>query len=394
MRHRIAMLTVVAILAAGCGGQEETMPGPATVTPAPPTPPVAEIEPDAEPEVETVREVDPAALQQVLDAWAERLEVSALAASVISPEGAITSVGASFEGEAPADSAQFLIGSIGKTMLAATTLLLVEDGVLDLDEPIERWLPEFPRADELTLRLLLWHRAGLAVRDLATGVEPGPAALARFEEIMTPAELLAIAASEVGDLPLPAPFAYSNPGYVVVGGVIEAATGQPLAEVMQTRIFDPLAMADTSLAWPDEVDRLLPGEMALSKELVVRLSLEAARGAVSQTWASGGQVSTTRDVATFFGSIFDGLLSAAWVEAMTDALGGVGLGIEAQRWPERGTGWGHAGGGVTGHTCAAGVTDDGWSATVCMNRFDVAVGDASVIWELFGELIAQTGQPS
>ena len=417
MRPRIALLMVVALLAAGCGGgEEDTTPAQSATTPPtrptttpPTTQPAADVAAETgtdtrtSTEVDTIemsREVDPDQLQSIVDTWGEQLGVPVLAASVRSPDGTVTSVDHFADGQAPTEPPQFLIGSIGKTMTAATTMLLVENGVLDLDTPIERWLPDFPRADEITLRLLLAHRSGLARRDLVSGLEPSLAALATFEDILTPSELLSVAADSVGDEPLPAPFAYSNPAYHVVGAVIEAATGQSLADVMEARIFEPLAMTDTFLAWPEQVDRLVPGHLLVPEDIVIPLSTAAARGASSQSWASGGQVSTTADVATFFGEIDGDLLSAASVEEMTTPLPGaphIGLGIDEFVWPDIGTGWGHAGGGVTGQTCVGVVTGDGWSGAVCMNRFDVesiADPDASEIWDIYRELIASTGPQS
>lgn len=132
-----------------------------------------------------------------------------------------------------------------------------------------------------------------------------------------------------------------------------------LAEVMQVRTFEPLAMMDTSLSWPDQVDRLVTGELLLPDGMVVQLSTAAARGVASQAWASSGQVSTTEDLAAFYEAIFDELPPAASVDAMTTPLTGapnIGLGIEERRWTEDRTGWGHASGGATGHVCASAVT--------------------------------------
>ena len=144
-------------------------------------------------------------LQPIIDDWAERHAVSDVAVSVRSPSGSFTSAGFSTGVEVPDDSSLFPVGSIGKTITAATVLLLVEDGILDLDEPIEAWLPDFPRADEITLRMLLSHTAGMACLDHPIPDRfDDPTALNIFLERFSVAELLETARNLVGDAELPA----------------------------------------------------------------------------------------------------------------------------------------------------------------------------------------------
>jgi CubicO group peptidase (beta-lactamase class C family) len=315
--------------------------------------------------------------------------MSDLAVSVISPSGSVTSLGYSAEGETPDESSLFVIGSLGKPIVAATTLLLVEDGLLDLDEPIERWLPEFPRADEITLRQLLSHTAGMAnpihagARDQAT--------FAAYGEPIPVADLLAEAANSVGDGDLPAAHSYSNPGYFVVGAVIEAATGEPVADVLRARIFGPLGMAASYSAWSEPVDEpLVPGEVTFPDGTVIPLGSEVLPGMVTGSWVAGGMVSSARDVALFFSALFDDLLASASLEALkTPHSSSYGLGVRITTWPGGTTGWWHDG-AIDGYGSAAGVTDEGWTVAVLSNHFDVAAGgpDPNLI-DLVGELVAQ-----
>ena len=106
-----------------------------------------------------------------------------------------------------------------KTFTAAVALQLVEEGQLSLDEPIERWLPDLPGADQITLDMLLSHTSGL-------GDVPGQPPI-----------------GEPG-----AAFSYSNGGYAVIGQLIERVLGEDLATVIDERLTGPLALADTSLS--------------------------------------------------------------------------------------------------------------------------------------------------
>ncbi|MDH3683230.1 MAG: beta-lactamase family protein [Acidimicrobiia bacterium] len=304
--------------------------------------------------------------------------MSALAVSVISPTGSVTSVEHSAEGETPTDRTLFLTGSLGKTMMAATTLLLAEEGVLDLDEPIERWLPEFPRADEISLRQLLSHTAGLQEQREGTDISPGPEALAALQETKTQTELLAEAASAVGDGSLPASHRYSNAGYWVVATIIESATGESLNDVLRGHVFEPLGMADTYAEWSATIDQdIVGGELTLPDGEKWPLGTEHLPAVMSRQSGAGDFLSSSRDVATFYRAMLRDLMAPASVEAMTTIPAGsdYGLGISMREWQGGITGWGHD--GLTdGYSVAAGLAD-GWTVAVLTNQVDLADANGS-----------------
>lgn len=329
-------------------------------------------------------------LQPIIDDWAERHTVSDLAVSVRSPSGSFTSAGFSAANEVPDDSSLFPVGSIGKTITAATVLLLAEDDILDLDEPIETWLPDFPRADEITLRMLLSHTAGMAFLDHPIPDSfDDPTALNIYLERFSVAELMKTARNSVGDAELPAGHLYSNPGYWVVGAVIEAATGEPVDDVLRNRVLEPLGMEDTYLAYSEPVDGpVVPGELELPNGMRFPVGSEFIPGLATWAWASGGAVSSAGDMATLFGAVFDDLLTPESVEAMK-----TGFGLDTAIWPDGKDGW-YKLGGLLGYTSSAGVNEDGWSVAVLTNRFNV---EAILTWmeggwadptELVGEVLA------
>lgn len=378
----VGVIAAFVLLTAACG-DDSSVPadaGPATSVESTTTTPVAPTLSDDETTAQSTDRINRDELnedlQPIVDSWAERNDVNVLAVSVISPPGAVTSMGYSSDGDTPSETSLFIIASLSKPMMAATTLLLVEEGVLGLDEPIESWLPQFPRADEITLRQLLADTAGL--QDAPLSSSPiGPAALAEYERTRTKAELLVEAADVVSDESLPAPYRYSNAGFWVVGAVIESAVGQSLAEVMRAKIFEPLGMTDTYVAWPDAVDnQLVEGELVLPNGQTIPLGTEIIPAIMSGGWGAGGVLSSTRDVATFYHAVFDSLLAPASIEAMqttTPGSGDYGLGIDTEQFTAEAEGWGTAG-AIIGYTAAAGITDDGWSVAVLTNHLDVASG--------------------
>jgi CubicO group peptidase (beta-lactamase class C family) len=153
----------------------------------------------------------------------------------------------------------FNIGSISKTVAAWGLMDLVEEGVLELDAPIEtyltRWeLPASEKYDKqgVTLRRLLSHTAGLSLHGYP-GFEPG-------EELPSVEASLSGATNGSGGVHLIyAPgtsWKYSGGGFTIAQLVVEEVTGETFAEYMRERVLGPLGMAHSDYRWTEEIDRL------------------------------------------------------------------------------------------------------------------------------------------
>ncbi|MFD7991708.1 serine hydrolase domain-containing protein [Streptomyces mexicanus] len=147
--------------------------------------------------------------------------------------GARTSV----DGHAPDDTTQYRIGSITKTFTAVLVLRLRDEGVIDLGDPLEKHLPG-TGAGEATIADLLAHTGGLAAESPAPWWERTPGAL-RPE-----------VADVLGEEPLRHPvgrrFHYSNPGYTVLGALVEKLRGAPWEDVLRREVLEPLGLDRTS----------------------------------------------------------------------------------------------------------------------------------------------------
>ncbi len=139
-----------------------------------------------------------------------------------------------------------VIGSTTKALTAAAVLQLAERGLLTLDDPVRKHLPEFRLADEaaastLTIRQALTHTAGLPPTPM-----DGPAFL--FNDDMEPdAAERYIAGLTVAE-PVWAPgggWLYANDGYVLAGRIIEIISGLPYDEYMAANLFTPLGLEET-----------------------------------------------------------------------------------------------------------------------------------------------------
>jgi D-alanyl-D-alanine carboxypeptidase len=184
-----------------------------------------------------------AELAAALDRARSAFGLNVLALGVTTDSGTWTRVsGVARDGVTPLDAdSPFAIASITKTFTATLVLQLVEEGRLALDDEVGPLLPDVALPEGVTVRQLLSHTSGVA--DL---LEPMRALMnADPERIWTAREVLA----QIGP-PRFAPgsdYAYSNTNYVILGLLVEELSGQPFADVLRTRILQPLALDRTGI---------------------------------------------------------------------------------------------------------------------------------------------------
>jgi D-alanyl-D-alanine carboxypeptidase len=219
------------------------------------------------------------------------------------------------------------IASLTKAFVATVVLQLEAKGKLDIDDPVERWLPDLlPNGGAITLRELLNHTSGVYNytddNDWVTSVVSNPT------RAWTPQELVAIAVAHPDLFPPNTEYSYSNTNYILLGVVVETATGSNLGEELQRRIFAPLALTATSfpqtiVLGPDFVHGYFGDELT---DIAPLLS-------PSWAWAAGGIVSNARDVTMFYRALLTGrLLPAAQLREMevpSVVAGTYGLGIDS-----------------------------------------------------------------
>ena len=143
---------------------------------------------------------------------------------------------ASIEFNAPVTTETvFEIGSVSKQITAAAVMLLVEDGKINLDDKISKYLPNTPDAwKDVSVRNLLTHTSGVKSYTSLGGFELSKRYKVNdFIKELSPQPL---------DFAPGSAYKYSNSGYSLLGYIIEAASGKTYWEFLQTRIFDPLKM--------------------------------------------------------------------------------------------------------------------------------------------------------
>ena len=135
---------------------------------------------------------------------------------------------------------RYSVGSISKQFTAAAILMLAEDGKLTLDDPVARWLPELTRAKDVTVRQILTMTSGYQDFWPEDYVMP-PMLLPTDAQ-----KILAAWAMKPLDFEPGTKWQYSNTNYVVAGVIVEKASGMPLVDFLQKRVFTPLGMSSVT----------------------------------------------------------------------------------------------------------------------------------------------------
>ncbi len=193
----------------------------------------------------------------------------------------------------PDDSTLWDLASLTKVVALTTAMMqLWERGLVDLDAPVARYLPEFrgPGKERVTVRHLLTHSSGL------------PAWRPFYREAPTPDSALALVFATPLDTVPGARMAYSDLGAILLGQIVIRVSGEPFDRYVASRIFDPLAMRETQFRPPRTLwARVAPTEVdTVWRKRQVRGEVHDenayALGGVS---SHAGLFSTARDLARF-----------------------------------------------------------------------------------------------
>jgi D-alanyl-D-alanine carboxypeptidase len=264
------------------------------------------------------------------------------------------------------------VASVAKAFSGATALSLVSKGGLSLDDTIGQHLPDLRKWSEVTLRQLLGHTSGLP--DFSKSADFQAAVRASPRKALSPRELIGFVKNKRPIFPPGSRYKYSNSDNIVVGLMIEAATGHAYESELKDQVYNPLGLTRTSLpagpqlrepfihGYDNEVSHLPPEDLS---EII----------AAGWSWASGGVVSSPADLNRFIrgyagGQLFDVETQAEQrqvVEGGRSEPPGPGensAGLAIFRYVTRcGTVWGHTG-NTPGYTQFTAASSDGSSSVV------------------------------
>ncbi|MCC7539440.1 MAG: beta-lactamase family protein [Deltaproteobacteria bacterium] len=249
---------------------------------------------------------DTPVLQAALDSLAQSevddMSILGMGISVRLADGRVlhASAGHSDPEGSPYDvaSTKQVIGSVTKVYTAVMVMQLVESGLVSLDDTIDGWIA-IPRADEITVRMLLNHTSGLADHEMLMSEDD-------YSVAWSPRELVQIAV-DAGQVANPGENVarYSNTNYVVLGLIVEAVTGRSWQQNLAERISAPLGLEHTFYAGdPEGAEGLAGGWIHTQDGWISSLTrLDPSFG-----WATGSMVATNEEVTAFARAFFAGEL--------------------------------------------------------------------------------------
>ena len=301
-------------------------------------------------------------------------------------------------GEAMAPARISRTGSISKTVTAVLMMVLVDRGVIGLDDPVVEYLPEFaglterrPGTPEVTFRHLASHTAGLIREPRLEGAASGPI------DGWTDKVLASIPATAFDSVP-EARYQYSNIGFGMLGLALERAAGRDFITMVHEEIFEPLGMTGSSFRIETDGlgDRLAAGYVNRRDGSVDADQPAREHAGRGYKVPNGGVYSTVADLARFAGA----LSGVPGLQILSEESRLEMLAMQTPEYPERGYGLGLSlrrsddgawtaghGGSVAGYTASFQFDPEARIAVVVLRNYqsgETNLGGAAA--ELIAEL--------
>ena len=198
-------------------------------------------------------------------------------------------------GKKPATPAtKYRIGSTSKMFTAVMVLQLVEEGKLKLTDTLDKFFPQIPNANKITLAQVLGHRSGIY------NLTEDPSFPTWKSNAKTPDEMIALIAKNKPAFEPGEKYGYSNSNYVALGYIVEKVTGKPYQVALKERITSKVGLKDTYLA---------TGMTEKSKNEGLSYRFEREWEQVNETHMSipggaGALISTSNDLVKFIEALF------------------------------------------------------------------------------------------
>lgn len=242
---------------------------------------------------------------------------------------------------------KFRIGSVSKTFTSTAIGLLYEAGKLNLEEPIQQYVPEFPKKKwDISLRQLAGHTAGIRHY---RGEE-------NWSNKYYPTVLGGLTIFREDSLLFKpgTDYSYSSYGWNLISAALETASGMDFLSYMQQNVFRPMGMINTV---PEFMDSLIQNRTRYYIQNQQQQLLNAPTVDNSYKWAGGGFLSTTEDLILFGKAFLENTLlqpatkSLLWTPQQTTTSVSTDYGMGWRTYHFDGRDWiGHSGGSVGGTT--------------------------------------------
>jgi D-alanyl-D-alanine carboxypeptidase len=278
----------------------------------------------------------PENFQSTLDDLQKQYGFPGATAAYVLPNGIVVTAATGLAdieyGKPMASESRMLSASIGKTFVGATAIALSTEGLLDLDAPISRWLGNskwfhrLPNHNEITLRHLLTHSSGLPnhvhMESFANEVsiqwhtKNNPFSPEDLIEFVLDSEPLFEAGKDWG---------YTDTGYILIGLIVEEATGRSLWDEITDRFLTPLSLTLTGPSDRCSLPGMAAGYMDANNPFGFPQKTTNADGTMAWhpgfEWAGGGLVSNSRDLAQWGWLLFSGhAMSCSYMDILLNSF--------------------------------------------------------------------------
>lgn len=284
----------------------------------------------------------------------------------------------------------FVLGSTSKSITALAIMQLVEEGKIDLQAPVQRYLPWFRVADEedskkILVRDLLYQTSGIAKYDGHIGMVNGDKSLEEHIRSLKNIQLIG---------PIGGEFQYSNLNYDILSGIVQVVSGEPFTQYVHNHIFKPLEMK-RSYGSPKEAqkDGLATGYQSMFGWMVPTEQLDHRA-----TVASGYLISSAEDMSNYLIAQMNGghfkknkILSKENVKQMHHPVSPMGDGFSyAMGWSVKNNVILHV--GATENTYSYMVMKDGYGIILLANSMDYLVYYDQIVMGI--DQILHGGEPT
>ena len=244
-------------------------------------------------------------LQDVIDNGIKKINGKGISVAIIVPKYKMwVGVSGISHGTTPiTPETLFDIGSATKNLVAALILKLAEEGRLALDDPLHKWLPDYPNIDNtITIRQLLNHTSGISNLKGKSFILP---ILKNPKKYWAPKEVITTFVHKP-QFPKGTGWHYSNAGYILLGIIIEKATRSKLSTELRNRFWSPLGLNSTFLAG----EEVLPANTAhgwidLNGDKVLEDFSVYPKTALNSAYkGAGGVFSTSEDLVKWTHALF------------------------------------------------------------------------------------------
>lgn len=327
-------------------------------------------------------------LQHILDKKITKYGAKGVSASVIFSDGEIWTgtSGLSHDTVKIKPDMLFAIGSVTKSVVSALVLKLCEDKILSLNDPLSRWLPDYPFIDnKITIRQLLNHTSGIYM--FWENQKIWDDLMEDRTKSWTPEEVLSYIKEP--DFPAGEGWRYSNTNYLLLGMIIEKATSSNLNFLFRKYFWEPLKIDDVYVIEMDSIPTNLAhvyGDNFIFGNKETDLTFEPRTSHETIAFASSGIFTTAESLARWSHALFEGeVLNEQSMNEMLDFvefkpvsnMSAYGLGVEIfeKRFSHGKKAIGHGGGNIGTTTYMVYLPDYHISIVVMVNAFPNKTAD-------------------